>query len=434
MSMFDIDRSYIFQQIRILDPASKTNRVGDVWIERGKLQAIEDRIESIPDGAEPVDAQGWVMGPGLIDLYAQSGEPGFEQRETLHSLANAALAGGFTQVGLLPTTDPVVDTPDAIQAILDHRASNGPPHWLPFAAMTHGTRGESLTELAELVDSGAIAFCDNRPIDSLPLLRRMLEYAHPLKIPILLWPQATSLAGGGMLEGQWSIRAGVKGSCTAAEPLAVAQIIELVALTETPVHLMRLSQARSVALVRQAQSTALPITASTTWMHLLFADRDIETYHYHPALHLHVPLGSDSDRQALVDAVQDGTLSAIATDHTPYTFEEKTVAFAEAPAGAIGLELALPLLWQRLVMEGGISSVELWSVLSQKPAAILRLPSPTLAIGESANCTIFVPDRSWTLNRQSAYSLSTATPYWNQEIKGQVIACWSNGRCWNRLS
>ncbi|MGK7913850.1 MAG: dihydroorotase [Synechococcus sp.] len=431
--MFESDRSYVFQRIRILDPSDisqRLGRTGDVWIDRGILKTSAERIDDIPDGSEIVDASGWVIGPGLVDLYAQSGEPGYEQRESLQSLGQAALAGGFTHVGLLPTTHPVADTPDRLQAILGH-PSTPSPQWLPYAAITQNTAGNSLTELAELSDSGAIAFCDNHPIASLTLLRRFLEYVHPLQMPVLLWPQEPELAGGAMLEGDWSIRLGVKGICAAAEPLAIAQILELVALTNTPVHLMRLSQARSVELVRQARSSGLPVSASTTWMHLLLCDRDIEPFHYHPALHLRAPLGTEADRQALISAIKDGTITAIATDHTPYTFEEKTVSFAEAPPGAIGLELALPLLWQELVKSETMSAEDLWAALSTHPASVLGLSSTHLTLGEPANCTIFDPELVWQIDEQSLNSLSAATPFWHKTVAGKPIACWNQGICWN---
>ena len=431
--MFESDRSYVFQHIRIINPSESNqlaDRLGDVWIEDGVLKAIEDRIENIPNGSEVIDASGWVMGPGLVDLYAQSGEPGFEQRETLHSLGQAALAGGFTRVGLLPTTHPAVDTPDRLQAILN-AAVHPALQCLPYAAITQNAAGKSLTELAELKDSGAIAFCDNHPVASLPLLRRFLEYVHPLRTPVLLWPQEAALAGGAMLEGEWSIRLGVKGICAAAEPIAIAQILELVALTGTPVHLMRLSQARSIELVRQARASGLPVSASTTWMHLLLRDRDIEPFHYHPALHLQAPLGTEADRQALIAAVKDGTVAAIATDHTPYTFEEKTVSFAEAPPGAIGLELALPLLWQEMVTAGTMSASDIWTALSLHPASVLGITPPELVVGEPANCTIFDPELTWHIDEQSLHSLSAATPYLNGTVTGKPIACWHNNACWS---
>ena len=425
--MFESDRSYVFRQIRIIDPATNTDRLGDVWLEAGSIKAIESRIETPPDGTELVDAQGYILGPGLVDLYAQSGEPGFEQRETMQSLGDAAVAGGFTHVGLLPNTEPAIDTPDRIQAILNRQSNGIAPCWHPFAAITQNAGGQSLTELVELRDKGASAFCDNRPIASLPLLRRFLEYVRPLNTPILLWPQERSLAGGAMLEGEWSIRLGMEGISAAAEPLAIAQIIELVALTRTPVHLMRVSQARSVELLQQARSAGLPISASTTWMHLLMRDRDIQHFHFHPALHLHAPLGTEGDRQALLAGIKAGIVSAISTDHTPYTFEEKMVAFANAPPGAIGLELALSMLWQGLVQSNALTAVQLWSALSLQPATILGIAAPRLTVDAPANCTILNPNLLWQVNEQSLHSLSAATPYLNREISGKVIACWVEG-------
>ncbi|WP_017324798.1 dihydroorotase [Synechococcus sp. PCC 7336] len=425
--MFASDRSYLLNQIRIVDPAGVGDRLGDVWIAGGVLRAIEDSLQ-VPEGTDIVDGRDWAIGPGLVDLYAQSGEPGFEQRETVESLGKAAIAGGFTQVALLPTTHPVADDPAQLEAIRQQARPGHTPHWHPLAAITRAARGETMTELAELAASGAAGFCDGRPIDSVPLLRRLLEYVQPLGKPLLLWPQERSLAGGAMLEGEWSVRLGLKGIPSVAESIAVATAIELVRYTHTPIHLMRLTQARSLELVESARAAGLPVTASTSWMHLLLCDRDVELFHYHPALHLHAPLGTATDRQALIDAVRAGTLSAIATDHTPYTFEEKTVSFAESPPGAIGLELALPMLWQQLVETDRLSATELWSALSVGPAKVLQAIAPKLDLGQPANCTILAPYKTWTCDRQSMHTLSAATPWWGQTVTGKVLGCWLDGR------
>ncbi len=424
---FEPHRSYVLKQIRILDAVANSDRVGDIWLADGQIAAVGYPMDALPDGATAIDASDWIVGPGLVDLYAQSGEPGYEQRETFDSLARAALAGGFTQVALLPTTDPIADDPDRIAAIRDRRLPGQTPQWHPYAAFTQNAKGEALTELAELARSSASGFCDGNPVDDLPLLRRLLEYAQILEKPLLLWPQARSLSGGAMLEGEWSVRLGLNGISPVAETAAVAQVLELVRATETPVHLMRLTQARSFAQVDRAREEGLPVTASTTWMHLLLADRDIEPWHYHPALHLHAPLGSDEDRDAAIAAVRRGVLSAIATDHTPYTFEEKTVAFAEAPPGAIGLELALPLLWQILVDSNSLTALKLWQAFSTGPTNLLGLPALTLDLGAPANLALFAPRETWTVGSTTIHSLSAATPWWGKDLTGKVLGCWVDG-------
>ena len=426
--MFDSHRSYVLRQIRILDPQSDIDRIGDIWIDRGTVAAIAFPLTSIPEGAEVIDAQDWVIGPGLVDLYAQPGEPGFEQRETFESLGKAALAGGFTQVALLPNTHPVVDDGDRVQAIGDRTHLGMTPQWHPLAAVTQGAKGTTLTELAELAAAGAAGFCDGYPLGDLMLLRRLLEYSQMLNKPLLLWPQSRQLAGGAMLEGEWSARLGVVGISPMAEPTAVAQILELVRETGTPVHLMRLSQARSFQLVAQAQVDGVSVTTSTSWMHCLLADRDIQKLNYHPALHLHTPLGTEGDREAAVAALRDGVLTAIATDHSPYTFEEKTVPFALAPPGAIGLELALPLLWHGLVEGEHLSGLQLWRGLSTGPARVLGLPAVSMDLHQPANLTILALNNGWTVGATTLQSLSAATPWWGETITGKVLGCWVQGQ------
>jgi dihydroorotase len=257
----------------------------------------------------------------------------------------------------------------------------------------------------------------------------VLEYLQPLQKPVLLWPQERSLAGAGVMqEGDWSVRLGLNGIPAAAEVTAVASVLELVRAIGTPVHLMRLTQSRSLDLVQQAQQTGVPVTASTTWMHLLLTDADIERWPYHPSLHLHAPLGTAADRQALLAGVTAGIVGAIASDHTPYTFEEKTVAFEEAPPGAIGLELALPLLWQELVGKRTLDALTLWSALSNRPAQYLNCPMPELQTGAAANLVMFAPDRSWTVSHQTLHSLSQATPWLGRTLNGKVLGCWLGGQ------
>ncbi|MEM9155782.1 MAG: dihydroorotase [Cyanobacteria bacterium P01_F01_bin.33] len=420
--------SYVLQRVRAIDPVLQCDRTVDVWVERGSIQTIEEHPISVPDGAEVVDASRWVLGPGLVDLYVHTGEPGYEQRETFESLGRAALAGGFTQVALLPSTDPVVDTLAQLERVQARQQTEQTPLWLPLAAMTVGCRSESMTEFAELVEAGAIAFCDDAPLPALPLLRRVLDYLAPLQKTALLWPRHAELAGLGVMhEGEHSLQLGLPGIPASAETVAVAAVLEMLTPQSAPVHLMRLSQARSLELVDRARQQDLPVSASTSWMHLLLCDRDIETYHYDPALHLYAPLGTDLDREALIDAVKSSTLSAIATDHSPYTFEEKTVPFAVAPPGAIGLELALPLLWQHLVTPGKLSALNLWTALSAHPARVLNLKSPSLQKGPEANCILFDPERTWVVNANTLQSQSSATPWWGQTLTGKVLGCWLNG-------
>ena len=412
----------LLQQVRLLDPIGGTDRVADVLIENGAIAAIEPTIADSPAAARVRDCRGLVLGPGLVDLYSHSGEPGFEERETLESLRRSAAAGGFTRVALLPDTEPAIDNPGAI-AGANKALAGSTPHLHLWAALTLGTQGQQMTELAELAQAEIIGFTDSKPLNALPLVRRLLEYLHPIQKPVALWACDLGLAGKGVMrEGQESIQFGLPGVPAIAETSALAALLECVAALNTPVHLMRISTARSVELIRAAKAQGLPITASVTWMHLLLDSQDIRSYN--PHLHLNPPLGNPADRQSLIQAAQDGTIDAIAIDHSPYTYEEKTVAFAEAPPGAIGLELALPLLWQQFVQPGTWSALELWRCLSPQPAQCLGLKPALIAPGQPAELTLFDPGLEWTVDRATLESRSTNTPWLGKLLKGRVVKIW----------
>lgn len=360
--------SHLLKGVRRLDPRLGIDIVEDIWLKDGIPQLNHP---GIPSGLPIYEAAGQILAPALVDLYAHSGDPGHEQRETLAELAAAALVGGYAQVGLLPSTDPPLESVEALSA-LQTKARGIPLQWLPLAAITR--KNQTLTELGELGSAAIAGFCQDRPMPPLAMLGRILEYLQPLNKPLLLWAWDPAQVGDGLIyEGEGSLRLGLKGIPVTAETSAVASLLELARHTSTPIHLMRVSCARSLELIAQAQAEGLPITASTTWMHLLFSEEDIQRTDYHPGLRLDPPLGSEANRQDLVSGLEAGILSAIATDHQAYTFEEKTLPFGDAPPGCVGLDLALPLLWQQLVEEGSLSPLRLWECLTVGPWQCLGL-------------------------------------------------------------
>lgn len=411
----------LFRQVRVLDPVSESDRLADVLIADGVIQAVEAQITDLPDGVQICDRPNLILGPGLVDLYSHSGEPGYESRETLDSLMQAALSGGFTRLTLLPDTDPAIDNPAGVERVrsLLHHAAPAPQIYL-WGALTTKVQGEQMTELAELAAAGVIGFADGRPLQNWALVRRLLEYCQPLSKPIAFVCCNQKLAGNGVVrEGLESMRLGLPGSPAIAETIALAALLECVETIGTPVHLMRVSTARSVELIRSAKARGLPITASTTWMHLLLNSTDIQSYD--PSLRLEPPLGNPEDQTALIQGLQEGVLDAIAIDHTPYTYEEKTVSFAEAPPGAIGLELALPLLWQKLVELEGWSGRSLWRSLSTNPAVCLGEPPSQISPGHPAELTLFDPQQTWQVTPQTLKSRSRNTPWLEQNVIGRII-------------
>lgn len=413
--------SELLQQVRVIDPVSGTDQLADVLIADGLIKAVQERISDYPADTQLRDCQGLVVGPGLVDLYSHSGEPGFEERETLASLASAAAAGGFTRLSILPDTVPPVDNPAGLAQLKSLLLPDVPIQVHYWVALTLGVQGQQMTELAELAAvSGVVGFTDGQPLGNLALLRRLLEYLKPLGKPVALWPCDRQLVGNGaMREGSESIRFGLPGNPAIAETSALAALLELVEATDTPVHIMRVSTARSVQLIHDAKARGLPITASTTWMHLLLDTKAVGSYSAN--LRLEPPLGNPSDLAALRQGVRQGVVDAIAIDHSPYTYEEKTVAFAEAPPGAIGLELALPLLWSNLVETGEWSALELWRCLSTRPAECLQQTPSAIAPGQIAEVTLFAPQQTWTVERQSLHTRSTNTPWLGQQLTGRVV-------------
>ena len=428
----------LLRKVRVLDPVSGTDRIADVAIADGEIKGIETHLPDVSDETTILDCQGLILAPGLVDLYSHSGEPGYEERETLATLAAAAAAGGFTRLAILPDTLPPIDNIGGLTLLHQKfqqlkQLSPSPPLPLPPESSLHfwgglslNLEGTQMTELAELADSGVIGFTDGHPLEHLGLLRRILEYLKPLGKPVALFASNGQLKGSGVMrEGVASIRCGLPGDPGVSEAAAIAAILELVAAIGTPVHLMRVSTARGVELIADAKARNVPVTASTTWMHLLFDTESIGNS-YDPNLHLEAPLGNQEDLDGLIEGVKEGVIDAIAVDHSPYTYEEKTVSFAEAPPGAIGLELALPLLWQRFVATGEWSALKLWQALSINPQLCLQLQPKACIPGETAELVLFDPQKTWTVEKHTLISKSFNTPWLGKQILGKVVRIWNS--------
>lgn len=426
----------LIQQVRVLDAVTQSDRVVDVLVQDGVVTEIAPAITVIPAKAEMLDGQGKILLPGLVDLYSHSGEPGHEPRETLESLLAAGQAGGFTRLGILPDTEPAIDHPALVEKLLMRRDSlaasqsrtiagenPGLPHLYPWGALTQGAQGQQMTELAELAEAPIAGFADGRAIHNALLTQRLLQYLRPLNKPVALYSCDRTLRDSGVArEGPFSLIYGLVGDPASSETAALAALLECVAEVGTPVHLMRLSTARGVELVRQAKERGLPVTASTTWMHLLFSAKDLGGYD--PNLRLSPPLGNPDDQAALIEGVKAGVVDAIAIDHTPHTYEDKTVGFPSAPPGAIGLELALGILWDTFVVKGDWSPLTLIRALSTNPAGCWGQTPPTIQPQQPAEMILFDPAERWTVSPSTLRSLSANTPWLGKEISGRVVRTW----------
>jgi dihydroorotase len=416
--------SKLFQQVRILDPIAHIERVGDIFVNDRSVVLTERVIEEVtdttqlPDELELIPGQHLIFAPGLVDLYSHSGTPGHEERETIESLLVSAKAGGFVRVNILPDTLPALDRVSSIIGLDRHYQQvaalmpNAPKlgYW---GALTAEVAGKAMTELAEIATTNITGWADGRAIANPLLVRNLLEYLKSYNRPIALYACDRELRGNGIARsGVAALRYGLPIDPVGSETAALAATLEIIGEVGTPVHLMRISTRRGVELIAAAKQRGLPVTASTTWLHLIANTTDLANYH--PSLKLDPPLGTPTDQIALIEGIKTGVLDAIAIDHSPYTYEEKTVAFGEAPPGAIGLELALPLLWQQLVVPGKLAAIELWRALSSKPAQCLHQSPPTESI-------LFDPQQSWQVSIDKLKSLSHNTSWLGREIHGNVI-------------
>ncbi|MEM7066592.1 MAG: dihydroorotase [Cyanobacteria bacterium P01_B01_bin.77] len=412
------------RKARILDPLNQRDQLGDVLICDGIIQAMGPSLEIaedvIDEGICEIDGQGCVLGPGLVDLYSQTGEPGHESRETLEQLLQAATQGGFTRVGILPNTLPAVDSPAQLMLRLTHGAGKQ-PQVLPWGAITQGTQGEQLTDLMELSAAGVVGFADGQSLANKRLVQRLLEYTQPLSLSLALWP-CDRTQSGVCRDGADAVRLGLSRLPMTAETIPLTALLEEVAVVQRPVHLMRISTARGVELIRRAKSEGLPITASVTWLHLLFSTAELDSYS--PSLRLAPPLGTPEDRSALIAGLEDGTLDAIAVDHCAHTYEEKAVPFGIAPPGAIGLQLALPVLWQTFVATQRWSALQLWNYLSLQPSQCLGLEPAALQLDAPANLVLFDPNHAWIATSEALGCDVLNTPYGDRTIQGHAKHIW----------
>ncbi len=409
------------RQVRILDPLTQRDQIGDVLIRNGIIQSIENSLDVPGDDVTELDGQGCVLAPGLVDLYSQTGEPGYESRETLDQLLAAAAQGGFTRIGILPNTTPAVDNLAQVVQRLARNKIVDQPKVVPWGAITQGTQGEKLTDLMELGATGIVGWCDGKPLANSLMVQRLLEYTQSLSLPLALWPCDQNQPGT-CREGADAIRLGLSPLPITAETTPLTVLLEEIATSLRPVHLMRISTARSVDLIRWAKARRLPITASVTWLHLLFSTADLNSYA--PSLRLAPPLGTPDDREALIAGLEDGTLDAIAVDHCVHTYEEKAVPFGITPPGAAGLQLALPILWQMFVTTQRWHPLQLWTYLSLQPAQCLGIEPATVQLNTAANLVFFDPNAVWKVTTASLGCDVINTPYGHQTIQGKAKHIW----------
>jgi len=402
--------SLLIRNGRVVDPASGTDGVLDVWISDGRIHKVGRGLKT-PGGAEVVDATGKVVYPGFIDMHVHLREPGFEYKETIGSGTRAAAAGGFTAVACMANTFPVNDNRAVTDYILARAKVEGVVRVYPIGAVSRNLEGTQLAELAEQAEAGCVAFSDDgKCVMNAELYRRAMEYALPFGTPIISHAEDCHLAHGASVnEGLVSTELGLSGQPGAAEDVMVARDIILAELTGAHLHIAHISTAGAVRLVRGARARGVRVTAEVTPHHLLLTDEAVRSYD--PNCKMAPPLRTKRDVEACQEALADGTIDCVATDHAPHALAEKEGEFAEAANGIVGLETAVPLLLDRLVRPGVIDLPTLVTRLSTAPARLLNLPGGTLAPGAAADVTILDLERTWTVNPATFHSRSRNTSF-----------------------
>ena len=415
---------------RVVDPGAGVDGMLDVLIENGVIRRV---ARDLPvDGAEVFEVpNGAIVAPGLIDIHVHLREPGQEHKETIATGTASAVAGGFTAVACMPNTDPVNDQAGTTEFILARAREAALARVYPIGAVSIGSRGEQLAELGEQRKAGCVAFTDDgRPVATALLMRRALEYAGMLGVPIIDHCEDPSLKGDGVAhEGACASALGLRGIPGVAESVMVERDASLAELTGAHVHIAHMSARQSIRAVRAAKQRGARVTCEVAPHHFTLTDEALDgPVKYDTNLKMNPPLREAADRDAMLEGIVDGTVDVIATDHAPHHADEKMVEFDRAPFGIVGLETAVPICFDRLVHAGKIPLSRMIELLSTNPAKVMNLAGGSLTEGSIGDVTVLAPDMKVTIRARTLRSKSKNTPFDGWEMRGGVLATIVGGR------
>jgi dihydroorotase len=416
----------LFRNVRLLDPASGLDQAGELLVRDGLVADLGAGLGR-PDGVAEVDGDGAVLCPGLVDMRAALGEPGFEYRETIASAATAAAVGGITTLAALPDTEPAADDPAIVRLLRARGEETGSLTILPYGAVTRGCRGEEMAELGLLLEAGAVLLSDgSHAVGSARLMRLALSYARGFGARIVQHAEEPALAAGGAAtEGELATRLGLPAIPAAAEAMMVARDLRLARLTGGAVHFAHLSTAEALALVRAAKAEGVRVTCDTAPPYFDLNETAIGDFRTYAKLS--PPLRPDADRQAVCAALADGTIDAIASDHQPRDADDKRQPFAQASPGGAGLATLLGVTLAQ-VHNGALALPQALALLTARPAALLGVAAGRLAKGAAADLCLFHPERAWRVVAGELPGKAQNTPFDGRALEGQVLGTWKAGR------
>ena len=425
MGLKRLGKNLVLKNGTIIDPHHKKTIHGDVWIKDGTIAGIGGF--KAPKSSETVDCSGKVITHGFCDLHVHFREPGREDKETLQTGSLAAMAGGFTRVCVMPNTNPPLDSPESINFIRE-KAENCPIHIHPIGAVTKSQDGNDLTEMGLMHQEGAVAFSDDGlPIQDGAMMRIALEYATLVDVPIINHAEDVCLrAEGVMHEGRISTHLGLPGNPDLAESAMVHRDLELAEFTGARLHVPHVSSAKAVHHIREMKQKNKNVTAEVTPHHLFFNDDALTSFNTH--LKVAPPIRTEEDRRALIQAVREGTIDCIATDHAPHTIEDKETTFDLASFGMIGLESCFGAVYKVLVDQEGLQLEEVIALLTAKPRAIMGFDPDLFTLGRAAEINVIDADKEWTFEREHVRSRSINSPFYGEPLKGKVELTISCGR------
>ena len=420
--------AFLLKGAHVVDPQVGLDGFRDVLIEDGKIAAVSEALEA-PAGAEVIDAHDKYLVPGLVDMHVHFRDPGYEYKETIETGSAAAVHGGFTDVATMPNTDPVTDTGAEVRYQIDRAHAAGLCHVRPIGAMTRGEKGDSLAEIGDMVIEGASAFSDDgHGVQSAGMMRTCMEYIAQFDRVALAHCEIESLSGHGVInEGRASTRLGMFGWPALAEELEIYRDIELVRLTNCPLHICHISTRKGLDLVRAAKADGLPVTCEVTPHHLFLCEDDI-TDTYDTNLKMNPPLRTADDAAALREGVLDGSIDCIVTDHAPHAPHEKDCEWEISFFGIVGLETSLPLMLQNLVDTGKMSWARLVEVMAVNPRRLLRLEPVSIVEGSAADLTLIDPKKSVEITPEYLKSRSKNSAWLGQTLTGVATDVWAGGR------
>ena len=417
MSLEKISKNVMLKGGTIIDPYHKKEYKSDVLIKDGKIFEIGDFDP--PKSCEIIDCEGKIITHGFCDLHVHFREPGREDKETLQTGSIAAMAGGFTRVCVMPNTTPPLDTPESINFIIK-KAENAPIHIHPIGAVSKGQDGKDITEMGLMHKEGAVAFSDDGlPIQDGGIMRIALEYSKLIDVPIINHAEDECLRDEGLMhEGTISTRLGLPGNPDLAESSMVHRDLELADFVGAKIHIPHVSSAKAVDLIRKMKKHKDDVTAEVTPHHLFFNDEDLISYDTN--LKVGPPIRTENDRKSLIDAVKDGTIDCIATDHAPHTIEDKETTFDLATFGMIGLESCFGIVNKVLCKDSKMDLMDLISFLTNRPREIMGFDCDLFSVGSSAEIVVIDPEQDWVFSREDIKSRSINSPYIGKELFGKV--------------